>query len=131
MKTILKAIIIIFLMPLVLCLGVYACAAVHIRAAHAQDAQVTCSWVVDHQACHTLEMWENFARLWCDRHAAAKARREQEQQLGWGTNAMYASSRGAEFARDQQIEADTLTICSAEQMGLRAAQERASRNMPN
>ena len=119
----------IVLLPLVLCLGVYACVAVDTRAARAQDAQVTCSFVAGRQTCHTLEMWEKFARLWCDRYAAAKARREQEQELGWGTNAMYGSSRGAEFARDSQIEADTLTICSGEQTGLREAQRQASANM--
>jgi hypothetical protein len=70
------------------------------------------------------------ARLWCDRYQAAKARREEEQSLGWGTNAMYGSSRGAEFTRDQQIEADTLSICAGEQAGLAAAQRRASMMMP-
>lgn len=98
--------------------------------AHAQDAEVTCSFVVSQQRCHTLDQWEQMARLWCDRHQAAKARREQEQALGWGTNAMYGSSRGAEFTRDQQIESDTLAICSGEQAGLAAAQRNASRRMP-
>jgi hypothetical protein len=70
------------------------------------------------------------ARVWCDRYQAAKARREQEQTLGWGTNAMYGSSRGAELTRDQQIEADTLSICTGEQQGLAAAQRRASMRMP-
>jgi hypothetical protein len=57
-------------------------------AAQAQDAEVTCSWVGQRQACHTLDEWEKMARVWCDRYQAAKARREQEQTLGWGTNAM-------------------------------------------
>jgi hypothetical protein len=68
-------------------------------AAQAQDAEVTCSWVGQRQACHTLDEWEKMARVWCDRYQAAKARREQEQTLGWGTNAMYGSSRGAELTR--------------------------------
>jgi hypothetical protein len=98
--------------------------------ARAQDAEVTCSLVGGRQACHTLAQWEQMARMWCDRHQAAKARREQEQALGWGTNAMYGSSRGAEFTRDQQIEADTLSICTGEQYGLAAAQRQASMRMP-
>jgi len=98
-------------------------------AAQAQDAEVTCSWVGQREACHTLDQWEKMARLWCDRYKAAKARREQEQALGWGTNAMYGSSRGAEFTRDQQIEADTLSICTGEQQGLAAAQRQASMRM--
>jgi hypothetical protein len=98
--------------------------------AHAQDAEVTCSFVAGQQRCHTLNQWEQMARLWCDRYQAAKTRREQEQALGWGTNAMYGSSRGAEFTRDQQIESDTLAICSGEQAGLAAAQRQASERMP-
>ena len=99
-------------------------------AARAQDAEVTCSWVGQRNACHTLDEWEKMARLWCDRSQAAKARREQEQALGWGSNVMYGSSRGAEFTRDQQIEADTLSICAGEQQGLAAAQRQASMRMP-
>jgi hypothetical protein len=99
--------------------------------AQAQDAEVTCSWVgVTGQRCHTLKGWEEMARLWCDRYQAAKDRREQEQALGWGTNGMYGSSRGAEFARDLQIEADTLPICAGEQQGMVAAQRQASMRMP-
>ena len=98
--------------------------------AHAQDAEVTCSFVAGQQRCHTLNQWEQMARLWCDHYQAAKTRREQEQALGWGTNAMYGSSRGAEFTRDQQIESDTLAICSGEQAGLAAAQRQASKRMP-
>jgi hypothetical protein len=98
--------------------------------AAAQDAEVTCSWAGGRQACHTLNGWEEMARLWCDRYQAAKARREQEQALGWGTNAMYGSSSEAEFTRDQQIEVDTLSICTGEQYGLAAAQRQASTRMP-
>ena len=36
--------------------------------AHAQDSEVTCSWVGQRQACHTLDQWEKMARLWCDRY---------------------------------------------------------------
>lgn len=108
-------------------IGLLVVAASPVRA---QDAEVTCSWVGQRQACHTLAQWEQMARLWCDRYQAAKARREQEQALSWGTNAMYGSSRGAEFTRDQQIEADTLSICSGEQYGLAAAQRQASMRMP-
>ena len=99
-------------------------------AAQAQDAEVTCSWVGQGQACHTLDGWEKMARLWCDRAKAATTRRKQEQALGWGTNAMYESSRGAEFTRDSQIEADTGQICAGEQAGLAAAQRQASMRMP-
>lgn len=97
---------------------------------HAQDAEVTCSFVAGQQRCHTLDQWEQMARVWCDRSQVAKTRREQEQALGWGTNAMYGSSRGAEITRDQQIESDTLAICSGEQAGLAAAQRQASKRMP-
>ena len=100
------------------------------QVAWAQDAEVTCSWVANQQRCHTLDGWEQMARLWCDRYEKAKARREAEQSLGWGTNAMYGSSRGAEFTRDQQIEADTLSIYTGEQAGLAAAQRQASGRMP-
>ena len=101
-----------------------------VAPARAQDADVTCTFVDGQQRCHTLEQWEKMARLWCDRYQAAKARREQEQELGWGTNAMYGSSRGAEFTRDMQIETDTLAICTGEQAGLAAAQRQVSKRMP-
>ena len=99
-------------------------------AAQEQDAEVTCFWVGQRLACHTLDQWEKMARLWCDRYQAAKAHREQEKALGWGTKAKYESSRGAELTRDQQIEADTLSICIGEQQGLAAAQRPASMRMP-
>ena len=41
--------------------------------AEAQDAEVSCSWVGQRQACHTIDEWEKMARLWCDRYQAAKA----------------------------------------------------------
>ena len=110
-------------------IGLLASAAA-LQVARAQDAEVTCSWVTNQRRCHTVDGWEQMARLWCDRYAKAKARREAEQSLGWGTNAMYGSSRGAEFTRDQQIEADTLSICTGEQAGLAAAQQQASGTMP-
>lgn len=99
-------------------------------AAAAQDAEVTCSWVSQGRQCHTLDGWDKMARLWCDRAQAATARRKQEQDLGWSTNAMYLSSRGGEFARDSQIEADTGSICAGEQAGLAEAQRKASMRMP-
>jgi hypothetical protein len=98
--------------------------------AHAQDAEVTCALVAGQQRCHTLNAWEQMARLWCDRYQAAEQRAKQEQALGWGTNAMYGTSRGAEFTRDEQIETDTLAICTGEQAGLAAAQRHASSRMP-
>ena len=98
--------------------------------AYAHDSEVTCAFVAGQQRCHTLDQWEKMARMWCDRYQAAKTRRDREQTLGWGTNAMYGSPRGAEFTRDIQIESDTLAICSGEQAGLAAAQRQASKRMP-
>jgi hypothetical protein len=97
-----------------------------IQPAKAQDAQVTRSWVgIMGQRCHTLKVWREKAREWCDRYQEVKARREREQDFGWGTGYFSGTSRSADFNRDVQMEADYDSVCVGEQQGLVNAQRQA------
>jgi hypothetical protein len=76
---------------------------------------VVCAWVYDHQACRTVSEWAEKAHEWCERAAQSTARRQAMQAKGWGTNRLFMTPCGAEFAREGQAEAVAGTICAAEQ----------------
>lgn len=90
------------------------------RGASADQAseRIVCAWVYDAQKCRTIDQWRERARIWCDRAAQSTARRQAMQAKGWGTNRLFMSPYGAEFAREGQAEAVVGTICAAEQGGL-------------
>ena len=90
---------------------------------------VVCAWVYDRQACHAVSEWAEKAREWCGRAAQSTARRRDMQAKGWGTNRLFMSPFGAEFAREGQAEAMAGAICAGEQAGLAAAQAAATNSM--
>jgi hypothetical protein len=95
-----------------------------------QAAQpIICAWVHDHQACRTVSEWAEKAREWCARAAQSTARRRDMQAKGWGTNRLFMTPYGAEFAREGQAEAMAGAICAAEQSGLALAQSAATKSM--
>ena len=51
------------------------------------------------------------------------------QARGWGTNRLFMTPYGAEFAREGQAEAVAEAICAAEQSGLALAQGAATKSM--
>ena len=90
---------------------------------------VVCSWVYDRRACHTVSEWAEKAHEWCARAAQSSDRRRDMQAKGWGTNRLFMTPYGAEFAREGQAEATAGAICAAEQSGLALAQSMATRAM--
>jgi hypothetical protein len=90
---------------------------------------VVCAWVYDHQACRTVSEWAEKAHEWCERAAQSTARRQTMQAKGWGTNRLFMSPYGAEFAREGQAEARAGAICAGEHAGLAAAQAEKTKSM--
>jgi hypothetical protein len=89
---------------------------------------IVCSWVYDAQKCRTLDQWREQARTWCDRAAQSTARRQAMQRAGYGTNRLFLTPAGAEFAREGQAEATAGAICAAEQGGAAKAQAQTTQS---